>query len=356
MATRFKKGRTWYVRHKTESGAWINICCGRSATAEEAETIRKNYDARELNYRHHAAIRPVAADLLQQLEQYKKNEIPRSNTGLPKSRKSITRYQACIDNFTIWMSNTGIHHYKAFTESKAREFFDYLLSKNRSASTIAKHRETLIKFFKWSIANHYVDLNPMLAIKAPKRVPKPPRFFSEAELKKIFDNSLPPYGDIFKFLYLTGLRIGELGNAETSHYQPHLQALRIPVMEGNKTKRETTLPLNPEAIKIIERQEVYRQRFNSPDAGKYIFLNALGLKLDNGNIYENLKRVLHNQKIPDASPHTFRHTTASHLVIKGVSLYVVRDVLRHASIRETELYAHLSKEPVREAIKLLHVN
>jgi integrase/recombinase XerD len=187
----------------------------------------------------------------------------------------------------------------------------------------------------------------------PKRETKPPRFFSEAELKAIFSESKPPYTDVFKFLYLTGLRIGELGNAEISHFINDTESLRIPVMEGNKTKRECMLPLNKDAISIIKRQAMYRAAFDTEDALRYIFLNAGGRKLDDANIYRNLSKVLSKCKIINASPHTFRHTCASHLVIKGVSLYIVRDILRHASIRETEIYAHLSKEAVRGAIALL---
>lgn len=226
----------------------------------------------------------------------------------------------------------------------------------RSASTITKHRQILINFFDWSIARTYSVESPMGLIRNPKREMKAPRFFSMEELDVIFAESKSPYTDIFKFLYLTGLRIGELGNAEITHFIESTKSLRIPILEGNKTKRECMQPLNKDAILIIKRQEKYREQFETPDARKYIFVNSEGTKLDDANIYRNLSTVLSRCKIQDASPHTFRHTCASHLVIKGVSLYIVRDVLRHASIRETEIYAHLSREAIRGAIALLTVS
>lgn len=64
--------------------------------------------------------------------------------------------------------------------------------------------------------------------------------------------------------------------------------------------------------------------------------------------------ILDKLKIHDASPHTFRHTFASHLVIVGVSIYVVKELLRHASVKETEIYAHLAKETTRSAVEKLN--
>lgn len=70
-------------------------------------------------------------------------------------------------------------------------------------------------------------------------------------------------------------------------------------------------------------------------------------------MYRNLKRILTKLEIADGCVHTFRHTFASYLVIQGVSIYIVRDLLRHASVKETEIYAHLSKESKRNAVNLL---
>ena len=356
MATKFKRGKSWYVKFKDGAGTWKNISCGKNATVTDAEIIRRNYDAKELNQRHHVAVRSISADLFEQLKIFRDQEIPRSNTGRPKGKKSIQRYKAIIDNFLEFLESRVITKYRDVTKERMRDFFDTLVSLHRSASTITKHRQILNNFYTWSKEKSYCAESPMGLIKNPKRETKVPRFFSEAELKAIFADSKPPYTDIFKFLYLTGLRIGELGNAEVTHFIENTASLRIPVIEGNKTKRECMLPLNKDAISIIKRQAKFRAQFDTPDAERFIFLNSAGAKLDDANIYNNLKTVLKHCKILGAKPHTFRHTCASHLVIKGVSLYIVRDILRHASIRETEIYAHLSKEAVRSAIALLTVS
>jgi len=121
-------------------------------------------------------------------------------------------------------------------------------------------------------------------------------------------------------------------------------------MDCNKTKREETVPLNKDAMKIL------RQRKGAQEQSTYIFVNAEGNKPDNDNIYRNLKRILKSLNIFNASPHTFRHTCASHMVIKGVSIYVVKEILRHMSVKETEVYAHLSNQAVKNAVDVLSVD
>jgi site-specific recombinase XerD len=348
MATKFKAADGfWYIKYKGLDGKWKSKFCGKAANATDAETIRKLYDSEELNRRHSATVRIVDTDIYEALKNYKENEIPKSRTGRPKSFKGIQRYEAIIDNTEKWFQKKGVQAYSDVTEDIIKSFFDDMVyNLKRSASTISKHRQILINFFDWSISKNYCTINPASVINNPKKEKKIPRFFTHDELNKIFSAAKEPYKNVFKFLYLTGLRIGELGNLEWSDYIEGQNHIVLRVMEGNKTKREEIVPLNKAATAIIEEQKKQVK-------GKYVFENAHGNKLDNANIYRALEVILKNEKITNASPHTFRHTCASHLVIQGVSLYIVKEILRHASIKETEIYAHLSKEAVSQAIEKL---
>lgn len=353
MATRYQSGGYWYVKYKHADGKWKNKFCGKSATANDAELIRKKYDAEELNRRHKMVVRMVDANLVEQLRIFRDEEIPRSTTGRPKGHKTIQRYKAIINNLLEWMEEQKITRYDQIGEEQAKKFFDSLHTLKRSASTISKHRQTLIQFWQWSIAKAYTQHNPFTVISNPKRTKKVPYFFTDSQLAEIFAKATDPYPDIFRFLYLTGLRIGELGNLEWSDYTESQRTITLRVIEGNKTKREEVVPLNKDALAVIDRQWQRRESWHTQDALKYVFVNANGWKLDNANIYRAVQVTLKRCGITKGSPHTFRHTCASHLVIKGVSLYIVKDILRHASIRETEIYAHLSKDATQTAVELL---
>lgn len=353
MASKFKRGKTWYVRYKDVDGLWKNISCGPEATASDAEFIRNTWAAKEMNARHKAPVRKVDVELFAAFEEFRKNILPRSDIGRVKVRRSIRREQVVIENFVKWAKVNSVFDIHDLTEHKMREYFDHLEEKKKSARTRHEERRVLAKFFKHAIAENFCSFNPISKIPNPKPSIKRPRFFSESELKDIFGAAKQPYNRIFRFLYFTGLRIGELGNLEwTDILEPQALAV-IRVMEGNKTKREETIPLSTGALQVISEQRSQLSESSTADAKRFVFTNAERLKLDNDNIYRNLKRVMIEKKISGASPHTFRHTCASHLVIKGVSLYVVKEILRHASIEETEIYAHLSKEAIRTAIEKL---
>jgi site-specific recombinase XerD len=360
MASTFKRGDVWYVRYIGVDGKWTQESCGRGVTKAQAEIIRNNKEQIGINMRHKAPIRLIETDLISQLVFYRDKEIFRSNEGRKKARATVIRYQQIIDNFIEYVSAHGWKLFKEITPMRIKDFIEYLTDLQSPASIIM-HRLELIKFFKWAISQNFLIESPMGEIKNP-RVPKNEKtktifFFSEAQLNDIFENATGVYKDIFKFLYFTGLRIGELENAEFSHIieiqnietNKLMSRLIVPVMEGNKTKRETSIPLSDEALAIIAERKKASYKTETADAKKYIFVNMEGLKLDNANIYRNLKVVLRNCNITGGHPHTFRHTFASHLVMKGVPLYIVKELLRHASIEETMIYSHLSEDVVREA-------
>jgi site-specific recombinase XerD len=119
-------------------------------------------------------------------------------------------------------------------------------------------------------------------------------------------------------------------------------------MAGNKTKRETKLPANEQAIKIIEQQ---RKTHDKP----YVFINSNDAQYKPDHVRKYLLKICADNNIKDATTHTLRHTCASHLVQAGVSLYVVKEILRHKSIRETEIYAHLADDTTRKAVDLLSI-
>ncbi len=355
MAFREKIGKYYYVRYKDESGKWKRKSCGRKATRMDADYLVKEYSARELNYHHKKPVRMVETDLIKGIEKFQKEELPRWKIGIEKQESSIRREQSALDNVIEYLQDHGMKKFKSFDRMVAQEYLDYRRDKGMSPRTVKEERRLLNNFFIWAMEMHFCSENPMVKSVAPKSIKKKPRYFSFKELALIFSLAKEPYRTIFRFLFLTGLRIGELSNLIWTDWDSENQILKIRVVAankkkrtpGNKTKREEFIPLNEDAIAVLE------SRRAADDSEIFIFLNAEGNRLEDDNVYRNLKRILDNESIMDASPHTFRHSFASHLAIQGVSLYVIRDLLMHKSIKETEIYAHLSPDSKREAVKKL---
>lgn len=343
MATKFKRKGHWYIKYKDVDGKWKNKSCGITAKQNEAEYLRKQYDAKELNNYHKAPVRLLNVEILDALKKFKEEILP----GEEKADSSIKREKAAVDNIISFVESKGITSFKEVSNSTMVEYMNERKRRGRAIKTRREERRLLRKFYKWTIKNNYCTVNPAEDLPLPKLIKKKPRYFSKDELSRIFAAAKEPYRTIFKFLYLTGLRIGELSNLKWPDFMENERHIIIRILDGNKNKREEIVHLNKDAYEIIMKRKA------ASDSPVHIFLNAEGNKLDNDNIYRNLKSILDKLTIKDASPHTFRHTCASHLVIRGVSIYTVKEILRHKSVKETEIYAHLSKQAVRNAVEIL---
>ena len=356
MAHAIKRKKIWYIRYKDEANKWRYVSCGRQANKADADYLALEYSARELNRMHKAPVRMVTSTIEQALATFRDTVVPHSVLGIDKQQSSICREQSAIKNLIAFVRERNLVHFKQFDTETGKAYMDKRAAEGMSAKTRREERRLLSNFFKWAIKQNFCTGNPTDDIIAPKLQEKKPRFFSMNELKKIFELAREPYRLIFMFLFLTGLRTGELCNLEWRDYNRDLRTLTIRVVAadkkkrtpGNKTKREETIPLCDEAINILE------QRRAVNDSDQFVFLNSGGNRLDDDNIYKVLKPLLKKLKIYDASPHTFRHTFASHLVIAGVSIYVVRDLMRHRSVSETEIYAHLAKNTTSAAVQILN--
>lgn len=357
MAYAVKRNKVWYVRYKDEKNIWQYKSCGKEATRSDADYLAGTYTAKELNRHHRVPVRMIQTDLDKALENFRDKILPKSNLGIDKQDSSINREKASINNFIEFVHDRGLFHFKSFDKEMAQAYMDYRKGMGMSVKTRREERRLWRKFFKWALKLNYCPEDPTVDLVAPKLEKKKPRFFSEEELIAIFHLAREPYRSVFMFLFLTGLRTGELCNLEWRDYNRKNRILTIRIVAankknrtpGNKTKREETIPINDSADKILQ------ERKAAMESDQFIFLNHIGNRLDDDNIYKNLIKILNKLKIYDASPHTFRHTFASHLAIAGVSIYVIKELLRHASVKETEIYAHLSKDSTRLAVDKLDV-
>jgi site-specific recombinase XerD len=346
MASLFKRGDIYWIRYK-QGGKWRSISTGCRKKIE-AEQVQYKYASIELNQRHHLPIRTISASATELLKDFRDNALKIGDNG-SKEESSIKREKAIVNNLISWLDGLEINKVHDITSDMVYSLiWDTLPALGRSSATCIETLRILKKFFKWTISKSYIHTNPAADIKNPHKENKAPRFFTEDELQKIFNASDEPYKSIFQFLYLTGLRVGELRNLRFNDYNPNTRQITVRLMPGNKTKRETKVPLNEQAITIIEQQ---RKAHDEP----FVFVNSNDAQYKPDHVRKYLLKICKQEKIPNATTHTLRHTCASHLVQMGVSLYVVKEILRHKSIRETEIYAHLADDTTRKAVDLLTI-
>ena len=239
------------------------------------------------------------------------------------------------------------------------EFIDYTHKIGLGNHSRARVISGIRAFFKYLELEKEIENNPTDLLELPKLGRKLPDYLDYYEIEKLFntvDLSLPEgqrNRAILETLYGCGLRVSELINLKISNIYFNDNIISI-IGKGNKQR---LVPLGELAKKhILLYMEFYRSTLSPfKEDEDILFLNRRGKKISRQMIFLIIKDVAQkagiNKKI---SPHTFRHSFATHLVQNGADLRAVQDLLGHASIITTEIYTHLNKEDLRKAILNFH--
>ena len=184
----------------------------KSCRKAEAEYLAKEYSAKELNYHHSAPVRIISTTVEKTLITFRDEELKRSPVGIEKQESSINREKAALNNVIKFVQKQNIVQMRYFTKSTVEEYMESRAKMSRR--TRREELRVLKRFFKWAKKQHIVSENPLEDLRAPKPEKKPPRYYTTDELEAIIAEAKTPYDRIFDFLYLTGLRTGELANLE----------------------------------------------------------------------------------------------------------------------------------------------
>lgn len=214
-------------------------------------------------------------------------------------------------------------------------------------------------FYKYMVLEDISDHNPAELLEAPKLRRKLPDVLSVQEIEKIFeqiDHSTPDglrNRAMLETLYSSGLRVSELIDLRLSNLFFDIGFIKV-IGKGDK---ERLVPIGNDAIKHVNNYitHVRNHQKVKPKSENIVFLNRLGTKLSRVFVFMIIKDLVMKAGIKKSiSPHTFRHSFATHLVEGGADLRAVQEMLGHASITTTEIYTHLDREYLRQTVLLHH--
>ena len=240
-----------------------------------------------------------------------------------------------------------------------QEYFFQLSKKKFSERTQARWVSSIKAFFKYLVDEEMRPDNPASLLEGPKLGLYLPDTLSLEEIEKIIgaiDLSTPEgtrNQAIIETLYSCGLRVSELVNLQLSCLYFDVGYVRI-IGKGDK---ERLVPIGASAIKFIK---IYLENIRvhisvKPGFEDVVFLNRRGRKLTRVMIFTIIKELAKKAAITkNISPHTFRHSFATHLVEGGADLRAVQEMLGHESITTTEIYTHLDREYLRETLQQFH--
>lgn len=275
----------------------------------------------------------------------------------PNSVEAYTRDVEKLNQF-IEMTHPGTNP-MAVTTRQLQEFIGYINELGMSAHSQARILSGLKAFYKFLVAEELIAEEPTALIEGPKLGRKLPDTLSYPEIERLLeaiDLSTPEGGrnrSMLEVLYSSGLRVSELVELKRSNVYFDIGFLRV-IGKGNK---ERLVPCGKDALKYL-RLYLDEIRVHVPvqkGHDGYVFLNRRGKKLSRVMVFNIIKALAARIGLKKSiSPHTFRHSFATHLIEGGADLRAVQEMLGHESITTTEIYTHLDRDYLRQVIQEFH--
>lgn len=237
-----------------------------------------------------------------------------------------------------------------------RKFLATLRERNYSKSSVSRKLACIRSFFKYLSRENIIKSNPAVSVSTPKRERKLPSFLEQSEVEHLLD---APSADneaecrdkaILELLYSSGLRVSELKQINIDDIDFYSATVRV----RGKGKKERIVPIGSIALSAIEKYLEKRKKRQKAEQHA-LLLNKQGSRLTDRSIRRIIlkyaKRIALGKKV---SPHTLRHSFATHLLDRGADLRSVQELLGHENLSTTQIYTHVTTKRMKEAYDAAH--
>ncbi|HZH01201.1 MAG TPA: site-specific tyrosine recombinase XerD [Flavisolibacter sp.] len=273
---------------------------------------------------------------------------------------SVEAYLNDLEKLTVFLEVNDVKGGPDQVElTHLQQFVKWIAELGMTQSSQARIISGIRTFYKYCLLEDIATKDPSALLEAPKLTRKLPDVLSFEEIEKMIaqiDLSNPEGSRnkaIIETLYSCGLRVSEVVNLKISQLFLDVGFIRV-IGKGNK---ERLVPIGSDAIKylLIYKNQVRVHQTIIPGEEDFLFLNRRGKRLSRVMIFLIIKELAQKAKLnKNISPHTFRHSFATHLVEGGADLRAVQEMLGHESITTTEIYTHLDREYLRKTLENFH--
>ena len=267
------------------------------------------------------------------------------------SKNTISSYKQDLDKFSKYFKNKDIN------SIDTNGLKDYIRSLNLNEKSISRIISCLKSFYKFLIIEKIVKNNPTDGLYMPKIKKSLPNILSIEDVDKLLNIKLDDdfsYRNkaMIELMYATGLRVSELVNLKINDIDFSQDIIRI-VGKGSK---ERIVPIGDYSKEYLEAY-IYKHRANllKKYQSEYIFLNNHGKQMTRQGFFKIIKKIATDVGITsEISPHTLRHSFASHLLKYGADLRTIQELLGHSDISTTQVYTHIANEELRKNYNEYH--
>lgn len=257
------------------------------------------------------------------------------------SQNTIDAYRRDLSDFS-----QGADDIHTIDRNYINSYVRKLREKKLAPSSVIRKVATLRGFFKWATSAEIIDKNPASTLEQPKTPQRLPKVVSIKEIEEMLHNNLTPLEHvIMELLYSCGLRVSELVNLKINDIDLSSKYVRC----FGKGSKERIIPIGEMAKNIIKQylpeRELIIKKFNLNT--KQLLISEKGRFITRQDVYNFIHaqgKIIHK----NISPHTLRHSFATHLLENGADLRVVQELLGHSDVSTTQLYTHISKKRLKD--------
>lgn len=270
------------------------------------------------------------------------------------SPHTIKSYSENLLQFSHFAKDRGIEEWKEVNIPLLRDFLGTLQENKYSRASIVSKLSALRSFYRYLVKAGKLKGNPLLVLGSPRYRRGLPRFLKlkdiEALLSSTQEDALGIRNKaIIELLYSTGLRVGELASLKLDDVKEDSDEIKIKGKRG----KERIVFIGEKARKALRDYLLFARPLLEKKQDNALFLNRFGGKLSTRGIHKIVSKLAKENALY-ASPHTIRHSFATHLLERGADLRAVQELLGHSSLATTQIYTHLTVERLREVYKKAH--
>ena len=268
------------------------------------------------------------------------------------SKNTIDAYRNDLEMFNKFVNKT----INNIDDSDIKNYLKYLKDNKHNERSIARNTSSLRSFYKFLIINKHVKTNPMENITSIKLSKKLPDILTIDEINKILDIKITDNYSVrnkamLELIYAAGLRVSELINLKTYD----IDTLENIVRTMGKGNKERIIPIGEYATNALNSYLSIRYTFLKKEINDYLFLNNHGIKMTRQGFFKIIKKLAQDNNIKkDISPHTLRHSFATHMINNGADLRTIQELLGHSDISTTQIYTHVSTEKLKQEFESFH--
>ena len=274
------------------------------------------------------------------------------------SKNTLESYRRDLLKFIAFMSQTRIGKPEEVNREALNIFIADLKKKGRANSTISRCIASIRSFFNYLLQEGLIDKNPTLELESPRLEKKLPRVLTTGEVDRLL--AQPVIGEnnglrdkaMLELLYASGIRVSELVSLNISDFDPRVGFLRC----SGKGMKERIVPIGSLAINSVNNYLAgSRPRLLKSNGETSLFVNQHGNRMTRQGFWKILKKYARKSNINgEITPHTLRHSFATHLLENGADLRSVQEMLGHSDISTTQIYTQITRRKIREIYDQTH--